>query len=101
MTSSLSSRIIGWLVGTAGDVHVVNRLEFRGLGQRRARHARNLAVLPEEVLVRDGRDRRGFRLDGQAFFRFQRLMRAVAHPAARLRATCQLVISTISPPCTM
>ena len=81
-------RLVGW---NRRHVHVVNGLEFRSLGQRGSRHARNLAVLPEKVLVGDCRDRGGFRLDGQAFFRFQRLMRAVAHPAARLRATCQLV----------
>ena len=47
--------------------------------------------MAEEVLIGDGGDGRGLRLDGQPFFRFQRLMRAVAHAATGLRAACQLV----------
>ena len=80
------------LVGRhGGHGHVVNGLEFRCFGQRGTRHPSDLVVLSEEILVGDGRNGRRFRLDRQPFFRFQRLMPAIAQTAAGLGTARELV----------
>ena len=80
------------LVGRhGGHSHVVDGLEFRRLGQRGTRHPGDLVVLAEEILVGDGRNGRGFRLDRKPFLGLQRLMPAIPETAAGLGTARKLV----------
>ena len=65
------------------DVEIVDLAELRRFRERGSRHAAELVVQPEEVLVRDGRERLVFLADLQAFFGLRGLVQTVA-PAAPL-----------------
>jgi hypothetical protein len=58
-------------------------VELGGLGVRRAGHARQLAVQPEEVLEADGGEREVFVLDGHPLLGLDRLVKARLTTAAR------------------
>ena len=61
----------------------VGFLELHLLGFGRAGHARQAGIEQEEVLVGDAGQGLGFRLDRQAFLRFDRLVLAIAPTAPR------------------
>ena len=73
------------------DREVVVLLELLGLGVRGARHARELLVHAEEVLVRDRRQRHRLRLDLHALLGLDRLVEAVGPAAPVHRAAGELV----------
>ncbi len=73
------------------DFQSVDRLEFEGLGVRRARHARELRVHAEVVLERDRGDRLVLLAHPHAFLRLDRLVQAVRPAPALHRAAGELV----------
>jgi len=59
------------------DIEAVDLVKLLRFGERGARHARQLLVLAEIVLDRDGRDRLLLLLDLDALFGLDRLVQAV------------------------
>src|SRR3989454_1525908 len=81
-------RLVG---GDHDHLQLVDLVEPLGLGGRRARHAGQLGVEAEIVLVGDGGQRLSFLLDLDALFRLHRLVQTVRPAATRLLAAGELV----------
>ena len=73
------------------DLHLVGVHELVGLGRRRARHARELVVHPEEVLDRDGGDGLVLLPDLHALLGLDGLVEPLGVPPALENAPCELV----------
>ena len=86
-----SLRISGRLVGTHGDVEVVDLLEFGGFRFGRTGHAGQLLVHAEVVLEGDGGEGLILALDLDVFLGFDGLVQAVGPAAAGHQAAGELV----------
>ena len=81
----------GAVGGDHDDVHLVDRLEFVGLGLGRAGHAGELLVEAEIVLDGDGGQGLGLALDAHAFLGLDGLVQAVAPAPAGHQAPGEFV----------
>ena len=79
---------VGWHFDNA---EAVNRAEFFGLGDGRPRHAGELIIQAEIVLIGDRGKGDVFRLDRQALFGLNRLMQAIREAPARHHAAREFV----------
>src|SRR5438874_6532719 len=81
-------RLVG---GNHDHLQLVDLVEFVGFGDGGARHAGQLGVEAEIVLVGDGGERLGLLLDLDTLLRLHRLVQAVRPAATRLLAAGELV----------
>ena len=77
--------------GDGHDLELVDLVELLGLGHRRAGHAGQLVVEPEEVLEGDRGEGDGLALDAQPLLGLDRLVEALAPAAAGHLAPGELV----------
>ena len=81
----------GLVGGNLDDVQVIDAQELLGLGQRRAGHAGELGIEPEEVLEGDGGQGLALVGDGDALLGLDGLMEALVIPAAVHQAAGELI----------